>query len=107
MSTMRAMIVPRAGAPFELVEREIPVPGRHEVLIKVQACGVCHSDAMTVGGAPGIEYPRIPGHEVIGTIDALGADVEGWSVGDRVGVGWFPGSCGYCPPCRRGEGYAC
>jgi D-arabinose 1-dehydrogenase-like Zn-dependent alcohol dehydrogenase len=107
MSTMRAMIVPQAGAPFELVERDIPSPGRHEVLIKVQACGVCHSDAMTVGGGHGIEYPRIPGHEVIGTIEALGADVDGWSVGDRAGVGWFPGACGYCPHCRRAEAYAC
>lgn len=107
MSTMRAMIVPRAGAPFELVEREIPVPGRHEVLVKVQACGVCHSDAMTVGGAPGIEYPRVPGHEVIGTIAALGVDVDGWSVGDRAGVGWFPGSCGHCAHCRRSQAFAC
>ena len=108
MSTMRAMIVPQANAPFELVERETPAPGRHEVLVKVQACGVCHSDSVTVGGLfPGIEYPRIPGHEVIGTIEAIGADVDGWTVGERVGVGWFPGSCGYCFHCRRGEGYAC
>ena len=108
MSTMRAMIVPQANAPFELVERETPAPGRHEVLVKVQACGVCHSDSVTVGALfPGIEYPRIPGHEVIGTIEAIGADVDGWTVGERVGVGWFPGSCGYCFHCRRGEGYAC
>jgi D-arabinose 1-dehydrogenase-like Zn-dependent alcohol dehydrogenase len=108
MSTMRAMIVPQANAPFELVEREAPAPDRHEVLVKVQACGVCHSDSVTVGGLfPGIEYPRIPGHEVIGTIEAIGADVDGWTVGERVGVGWFPGSCGYCFHCRRGEGYAC
>jgi len=107
MSKMRAMIVPRANAPFELVQRDIPSPGRHEVRIKVQACGVCHSDAMTVGGRPGFEYPRIPGHEVIGTIEALGGDVDGWRVGDRVGVGWFPGSCGHCPHCRRSEAYAC
>jgi len=108
MSTMRAMIVPQANTPFELVEREAPAPDRHEVLVKVQACGVCHSDSVTVGGLfPGIEYPRIPGHEVIGTIEAIGADVDGWTVGERVGVGWFPGSCGYCFHCRRGEGYAC
>lgn len=105
---MRAMIVPQAGAPFELVERDVPAPGRHEVLIKVQACGVCHSDSVTVGGLfPGIAYPRVPGHEVIGTIEAIGADVDGWSIGERVGVGWFPGACGYCGHCRRGEAYAC
>jgi alcohol dehydrogenase len=108
MPTMRAMIFPQAGAPLELVEREMPTPGRHEVLIKVHACGVCHSDTVTAQGLfPGIEYPRIPGHEVIGTIEALGPDVDGWSVGTRAGVGWFPGSCGYCGHCRRGEAYAC
>jgi alcohol dehydrogenase len=108
MSTMRAMIVPRAGASFELVERDVPAPGRHEVLVKVQACGVCHSDSVTVGGLfAGIEYPRIPGHEVIGTIVAVGPDVDGWSIGTRVGIGWFPGSCGYCGHCRRGEAFAC
>jgi alcohol dehydrogenase len=108
MPKMRAMIVPRVGAPFELVEREIPAPGRHEVLIKVHACGVCHSDALTVQGLfPGIEYPRVPGHEVIGTIEAVGADVDGWSAGTRVGVGWSPGSCGYCSHCRRNEAFAC
>jgi D-arabinose 1-dehydrogenase-like Zn-dependent alcohol dehydrogenase len=108
MSTMRAMIVPQPNAPFQLIEREMPAPGRHEVLVKVQACGVCHSDAVTVGGLfPGIEYPRIPGHEVIGTIAALGPDTDGWNVGDRVGIGWFPGSCGYCPHCRRAEAFAC
>jgi D-arabinose 1-dehydrogenase-like Zn-dependent alcohol dehydrogenase len=108
MSMMRAMIVPKAGAKFELVEREVPAPGRHEVLIKVHACGVCHSDSITVEGlSPGSGYPRIPGHEVIGTIEAIGGDVDGWSIGTRVGVGWFPGSCGYCGHCRRGEAFAC
>lgn len=108
MTKMRAMIVPQIGAPFELVERDLPTPGRHEVLIAVHACGVCHSDSITVGGLfPGIVYPRIPGHEVIGTIAATGPDVDGWNVGDRVGVGWFPGSCGYCGHCRRGEAFAC
>jgi len=108
MTTMRAMAVPKVGAPFELVEREVPVPGRHEILIRVQACGVCHSDSVTVGGLfPGIEYPRVPGHEVIGTIEALGPDVDGWTLGERAGVGWFPGSCGYCGHCRRGESFAC
>lgn len=108
MSTMRAMIVPQTNASFELVERDVPEPGRHEVRIKVHACGVCHSDSVTVGGLfPGIQYPRVPGHEVIGTIEAVGPDVEGWSVGTRVGVGWFPGCCGYCDRCRRGEAFAC
>jgi len=108
MSTMRAMIVSEPGAKFQLVERPMPAPGRHEVLIKVHACGVCHSDSVTVGGYfPGMEYPRVPGHEVIGTIAAIGPDVDGWAIGDRVGVGWFPGMCGHCPRCRRGEGYAC
>jgi D-arabinose 1-dehydrogenase-like Zn-dependent alcohol dehydrogenase len=105
---MRAMIVPGPNQPFQLVERPLPEPGRHEVLVKVQACGVCHSDSVTVAGLfPGMAYPRIPGHEVIGTIAAIGPDVDGWAVGERVGVGWFPGSCGYCPHCRRGEAYAC
>ena len=108
MTKMRAMVVPKAGAPFELVERDVPAPDRHEILIRVQACGVCHSDSVTVGGLfPGIEYPRIPGHEVIGTIEAIGSDVAGWSIGARAGVGWFPGSCGYCSHCRRGEAFAC
>lgn len=108
MTKMRAMVVPKAGAPFELVERDAPAPDRHEILIRVQACGVCHSDSVTVGGLfPGIEYPRVPGHEVIGTIEAIGSDVAGWSIGARAGVGWFPGSCGYCSHCRRGEAFAC
>jgi len=108
MSTMRAMIVPQAGAPLQLIDRDLPVPGRHEALVKVHACGVCHSDSVTVEGLfPGIEYPRIPGHEVIGTIVGLGPDVDGWTVGTRVGIGWFPGSCGYCRHCLRGEAFAC
>jgi D-arabinose 1-dehydrogenase-like Zn-dependent alcohol dehydrogenase len=108
MTKMRAMIVARAGAPFELEQRDVPAPGRREALIRVHACGVCHSDSVTVSGLfPGIKYPRVPGHEVIGAIEAIGADVDGWSIGDRVGVGWFPGSCGYCGHCRRGEAFAC
>jgi D-arabinose 1-dehydrogenase-like Zn-dependent alcohol dehydrogenase len=108
MAKMRAMIVPRPKAPFELVEREIPKPGRHEVLIKVHACGVCHSDTVTVEGLfPGLQYPRVPGHEVIGAIEAIGPDVEGWRAGTRVGVGWSPGYCGHCGHCRRGEAFAC
>jgi alcohol dehydrogenase len=108
MTTMRAMVVPEAGARFRLEERALPEPGPHEVRIKVAACGVCHSDAISVhGGMPGMSYPLVPGHEVIGTIDAIGEDVQGWEVGARVGVGWFGGSCGYCPRCRRGEAFAC
>jgi D-arabinose 1-dehydrogenase-like Zn-dependent alcohol dehydrogenase len=108
MPKMRAMSVPRAGGRFELVERDIPKPGRHEVLVKVKACGVCHSDQVTVDGLfPGIEYPRIPGHEVIGTIEAVGPDVDGWSAGMRVGVGWSPGWCGHCDNCRRDAAFAC
>ncbi len=108
MPKMRAMIVPERGGRFRLEERDLPQPGRHEVRIRVHACGVCHSNSVTVEGLmPGITYPRIPGHEVIGVIDALGADVEGWDVGARVGVGWFGGSCGYCAHCRRNEAFAC
>jgi D-arabinose 1-dehydrogenase-like Zn-dependent alcohol dehydrogenase len=108
MPTMRAMIVPAPGAAFRIEERDLPIPGRHEVRIRVHACGVCHSDALTVEGRmPGLSYPRIPGHEVIGVIDALGPDVDGWEVGARVGVGWFGGSCGYCGNCRRGDSFAC
>jgi alcohol dehydrogenase len=108
MSKMRAMIVPKAGGPLRMEERDPPEPGPHEVRIRVQACGVCHSDSLTVEGhMPGLRYPRIPGHEVIGLIDAIGLDVGGWSVGARVGVGWFGGSCGYCGACRRGDAFAC
>lgn len=108
MSKMRAMAVPGRGAKLRLEEREIPQPGAREVRIRVQACGVCHSDCLTVLGLmPGIKYPRVPGHEVIGILEALGPEVNGWEVGTRVGVGWFPGSCGYCDNCRRGNAFAC
>jgi alcohol dehydrogenase len=108
MTKMRAMIVPEPGAGLRMDERDLPTPGRHEVRVRIHACGVCHSDSLTVEGhAPGISYPRIPGHEVVGVIDAVGADVDGWDVGARVGVGWFGGSCGYCGRCRRGDAFAC
>jgi alcohol dehydrogenase len=108
MSKMRAMIIPRAGAKLLMEERDVPQPNRHDVRIRVRACGVCHSDSVTVEGLmPGLVYPRIPGHEVIGSIEALGPDVDGWKVGSRVGVGWFGGSCGYCGHCRRGDAFAC
>ena len=109
MPHMRAMQVSRPGGPLELVERPIPEPGTGHVRIKVQACGICHSDAMTKDGLwPGIVYPRVPGHEVIGVVDALGKDVSSrWKVGDRVGVGWHAWHCGSCDCCRRSDFYAC
>ena len=104
MATMRAVQVSKPGAPFELVTREIPKPGRGEVRVKVQACGVCHSDSIAKEGYfPGIPYPIVPGHEVAGVIDEVGEGVIGWEVGTRVGVGWFGGNCGRCEPCRRGD----
>lgn len=106
--TMKAVIVPEAQGPFQLVERDIPTPGPGEVLIKVQACGICHSDALTKEGTwPGIQYPRIPGHEIAGVIEQLGADVIGWSPGQRVGVGWYGGHCTHCEQCRRGDFVLC
>ncbi len=108
MPKMRAVQVAHAGGPLELVEREIPEPESGAVRIKVQACGVCHSDSVTKDGLfPGIQYPRVPGHEVIGVIDAVGANVPRWKVGERVGVGWNGGYCGYCDTCRRGNFFAC
>jgi D-arabinose 1-dehydrogenase-like Zn-dependent alcohol dehydrogenase len=105
---MRAVQVPRAKGPFEIVEREIPEPQAGWVRIKVQACGVCHSDSLTKEGTwPGIQYPRVPGHEVIGMIDQVGPEVAGWKAGQRVGVGWHGGHCGYCDSCRRGDFFAC
>ena len=100
--------VPQAKGPFEIVERPIPEPSAGWVRIKVQACGICHSDSLTKEGMfPGIQYPRVPGHEVAGVIDAVGAGVGGWQTGQRVGVGWNGGYCGYCDHCRRGEFFAC
>ena len=101
---MKAAQIPKPGADFEIVEREIPQPGAAQVRIKVQACGICHSDVLTKEGAwPGIEYPRVPGHEVAGVIDELGAGVTGWKKGQRAGVGWHGGHDGTCLPCRRGD----
>ena len=108
MATMRAMSVPQRGAKLRLDERAIPSPGREEVRIRVEACGVCHSDALTIEGRnPEISYPRIPGHEVIGIIEALGEAVSGWQAGTRVGVGWSPGACGHCGQCRHFNLFAC
>ena len=104
MAKMKAVQVPKPGAELELVEREVPNPGPRQVRIRVQACGICHSDVVTKeGGLPGISYPRVPGHEVVGLIDAVGAGVIGWKPGERVGVGWHGGQDGTCLACRRGD----
>jgi D-arabinose 1-dehydrogenase-like Zn-dependent alcohol dehydrogenase len=104
VATMRAAQIPKGGADFQVVERKVPQPGPGEVRIKVQACGICHSDALTKDGLwPGIQYPRVPGHEVAGIIDELGAGVSAWKQGQRVGVGWHGGQDNTCRECRRGD----
>jgi D-arabinose 1-dehydrogenase-like Zn-dependent alcohol dehydrogenase len=104
IAPMKVAQIPKAGADFEIVEREIPNPGAGHVRIKVQACGVCHSDVLTKEGDwPGIQYPRVPGHEVAGIIDELGPGVTGWKKGQRIGVGWHGGHDGTCLQCRRGD----
>src|ERR1700736_4104916 len=101
---MKVAQIPSPGADFQIVEREIPKPGAGQVRIKVQACGICHSDVLTKEGAlPGIQYPRVPGHEVAGVIDELGAEVTAWKLGQRVGVGWHGGQDNTCVSCRRGD----
>jgi len=110
MSTVtgRAMQIPAIGGAFQLVKKEFPDPGPGHVRIRVQACGVCHSDSVTkLGLFPGIVYPRVPGHEVAGVVDAVGADVPLFKRGQRVGLGWHGGHCNYCPPCRRGDFILC
>src|SRR5712692_5433318 len=105
---MKAVQVSKAGGNFEVVERPHPEPGRAQVRIKVEACGVCHSDAVVKeSGFPGLQYPRIPGHEIAGRIDSVGADVTQWKPGQRVGVGWHGGHCFTCDPCRRGDFINC
>ena len=104
IAPMQAAQIAKPGADFEIVDREIPKPRAGQVRIKVQACGVCHSDVLTKEGQwPGIQYPRVPGHEVAGRIDEVGAGVSAWKVGQRVGVGWHGGQDGTCPSCRRGD----
>jgi len=104
IATMKVAQVSKPGAGIQIVERKIPEPGTGHVRIKVQACGVCHSDVLTVEGSwPGIQYPRIPGHEVAGVIDAVGAGVSAWKKGQRIGVGWHGGQDNTCPECRRGD----
>mgnify|MGYP006268946271 FL=1 len=105
---MRAAVVDEAGAEFEVVERAVPDPAPDEVRVAVEACGICHSDVFVKeGGYPGVSYPRIPGHEVVGYVDSVGEAVENWSAGDYVGAGWHGGHCFTCEPCRRGEFLNC
>jgi alcohol dehydrogenase, propanol-preferring len=108
MSLMRAVQVSSPGADFELISKEIPVPANNEVLIKVQACGICHGDAVSKEGhMPGVKYPIIPGHEVVGTIEKKGTLVTNWKEGQRVGIGWHGGHCNQCSACRRGDFGSC
>jgi len=105
---MKAVQVSKPGGNFEVVERPIPQTGRGQVRIKVAACGICHSDALVKEGLwPGLQYPRVPGHEIAGRIDAIGTDVTLWKPGQRVGVGWHGGHCFQCDPCRRGDFVLC
>jgi D-arabinose 1-dehydrogenase-like Zn-dependent alcohol dehydrogenase len=105
---MKAVQVAKAGGSLELCERDIPDPKSEWVRVKVQACGICHSDMLLKEGYwPGVEYPRIPGHEVAGIIDAIGPNVTNWTKGQRVGVGWYGGHCGICEPCRRAQLVSC
>src|SRR5450432_4254802 len=104
MAKMRAAQISKAGADFEILEREIPEPGPGQVRIKVEACGVCHSDSLVKEGHwPGIKYPRVPGHEIAGLVDATGVGATIWKQGQRVGVGWHGGHCFKCDFCRRGD----
>ena len=107
MTTSRIVQVAGPGEGLEVVEREAPSPGRGEVLVRVEACGVCRSDSLTVEGGMPVDYPRAPGHEIAGRIEALGDGTVPWQVGQRVGVGWFGGACGHCDPCRRGDMISC
>src|SRR4051794_8276606 len=105
---MRAMQIREPNAPLELVEREIPEADARQVRVKIDACGICHSDSFVMEGSfPGIRYPTVPGHEIAGRIDALGPEVTSWRVGQRVGVGWHGGHCGVCVNCRRGDFVLC
>lgn len=108
MRKMQVAEVVRASGPLTLVERDVPEPPEGHVLIKVQACGICHSDTHTMEGSwPGLQFPRVPGHEIAGVIDTLGERVDGWRVGQRVGVGWHGGHCGHCDNCRHGDFVRC
>jgi D-arabinose 1-dehydrogenase-like Zn-dependent alcohol dehydrogenase len=105
---MKAVEVTQPGAALQLVERDVPEPGAGQVLIKVQACGICHSDVLVKDGLwPGLQFPRVPGHEIAGVIEAAGPGVDEWKPGQRVGVGWYGGHCTHCDPCRRGDFILC
>ena len=105
---MKAAQISKAGGDWELVERDIPEPGPGQVRVKVEACGICHSDTLVKEGLwPGLQYPRVPGHEIAGRVDAVGDDVTSWAVGQRVGVGWHGGHCFVCEQCRRGDFAMC
>src|ERR1700704_6645829 len=105
---MKAAQISKAGGDWELVERDIPKPGAGQVRVKVEACGICHSDALVKDGVwPGLQYPRVPGHEIAGRVDAVGTSVTSWAVGQRVGVGWHGGHCFVCEQCRRGDFAMC
>jgi D-arabinose 1-dehydrogenase-like Zn-dependent alcohol dehydrogenase len=100
----RVIQIKAKGAPLEVTLRPIPEPGPRQVRVRVQACGICHSDSLAKEGHwPGVEYPKVPGHEIVGLVDALGEGVRGFQLGQRVGVGWYGGHCGMCEPCRRGD----
>lgn len=108
MRKMQVVQVAKPGGPLELVERDVPEPPEGHVLVKVQACGICHSDSLTKEGQwPGIQFPRVPGHEIAGVIEKLGPRVEEWQVGQRIGVGWHGGHCGHCDHCRHGDFVLC
>jgi alcohol dehydrogenase/propanol-preferring alcohol dehydrogenase len=108
MAKTRAAILRKAGSPLEIIERDTPRPPSGSVRVRIEACGICHSDVLARTGAwPGIEYPRVPGHEIAGVVEELGAEVSGWAVGDRVGVGWHGGHDNSCIQCRRGQFILC
>lgn len=108
MPKMRAAQVSRPGGTLEIVEREIPQPAEGWVRIKVRACGICHSDSLVKEGHwSGLRYPRVPGHEAVGVVDAVGARVTEWQAGQPVGVGWHGGHCGHCSACRSGDFFGC
>src|SRR5262245_46225660 len=108
VSRMRAFAFPKPGAKLELSQRDIPQPPPGKVRVRVEACGICHSDVLVEHGIyPWIQYPRVPGHEIAGVVDAVGDGVPEWKKGDRAGIGWFGGSCGYCDRCRGGDYLTC
>src|SRR5580704_9448836 len=107
-ATMKAAQISKAGGDFEIVDRQIPQPDAGQLRLKVEACGICHSDVLVKEGLlPGIQYPRVPGHEIAGRIDAVGSGVTQWTKGQRVGVGWHGGHCFVCAPCRSGDFAMC